>query len=110
MQCFDDLGQTLYAVASQWDDLHELPQLLELHPDCLNDLPTDAEQAKQFTQQWCPEMSQSDKIGSVVQQHADVLVHLAVKMTMNAFSSGVYLYISMLNHSCQSNCEVRFET
>jgi len=31
--------------------------------------------------------------------------NIAFQVTMNAFGSGLYLWISMLNHSCKPNCE-----
>jgi len=111
LQCFDDLGQTLLVAAMLLagpDEEGLLSHLLHLHPEALQaeTLPEEQTAALVFAEAWCDKMQSDCELGRVIEANRELLLLLGMKATMNAFSSGVYLFISMLNHSCCNNCEI----
>lgn len=113
----DDMGDTLRAllrdVVIPWasgKDASPLAKLLLLSPSSLQSLPEEQMEAARYVEHFCGALAASEVEEATVREaahaHTDLLKMLAVKVAMNSFPSGVFLYLSMLNHSCCANCEV----
>jgi len=122
LPCDDDMGvmvRHLIAILVQQSagEAHaekQLSALLALCPESFDTLPEEQMKAVRFVEAFCAflaasEAGESIAVREAAATHTTLLCHLAVKVAMNSFGSGVYLWVSMLNHECDPNCEVVHE-
>lgn len=116
----DDMGATVRTlirdVIIPWanrEDPAPLAKLLLLCPADLQHLPAEQKHAVSYVEEFCKALATREAeeahMREAAYRHTDLLKLLAVKVAMNSFASGVFLYLSMLNHSCCANCEVVHE-